>query len=932
MIISNKIIGICIMTRISTNLGSWSTQIYESIRGTNPISIFNRICIGDQTCFFDRVWSLDSSKNLLREKIQVCKEKAGIRGDKYSPDLELWKSEVVGLSLGVPEVVGEGVSKTLPTQASSKNELIYNHELAKAATDQELDTLSRNVSTYATLAFLHNQLGPGPSVDSSILFDLIAKSEKNPQNDVLKMYIDHFSPQMRWGVFQKAWLKCAYYFSSGIISGVIHTTFQNMLAELRLSTNGKTESIFISLVNHLERFLKDYRGEKTLEDFIDKKDMPALCRELAPHLVNEFFPNISFFKVMFKKIPFMSIPAYLLDSTVGVAFNFGVRALVRSALPEILQTLSETLEATVVAKLTDQDGEQKEAPINYQIAIPVVRFVNEKLFAFSEQLKEPPLDVDEPPPPELAHKLEGVIDELLKLSVNPSNDPMIREGMRNGLIDGGYQLMKFLESEQETLLQQALSLSSLPFTESQEPIDIEADKKEFEALWANQEKLLETVNDRVFNLEAKKFVGSPSKQVTYVLTKEHNKIKRYLEEGLSDFIGLKSSLRIASEGLQRTDYRDYDMALAKHLVFWDGFLSMVKEGTKQHNPKPVREMLYREFYPLCKEGVAQIDRISELQDQWVLHTRHRELKRHFQEVSFLLSVKRVQDLNLSQVQRVLHKIEVLLPATTPELQVLKRFVESFSSLKSIEGYLKDLLAVKSLLRKQKQGSLNRESLEEFKKFLSKYPQLQKEREFALLYKKYAAVCQGEGAILGTSKELVLLELSKRIEREIVLQSQKVKDLQINLLHRIYPTRKASSFKVPCPLGDLLKELDQWVKLKRNGYEALEKGNLKELSTGTKDLQRHVGLLEKTIHKMEPHALYFPVESVLDGLAWTFGDLTNVPGITGIKQNLLRDLKGIIEGVSPLITAKKEEGKKNLYSWIEKLALYESLKYFKSKNN
>ncbi len=184
------------MPKISSNLGSWSTRIYETIRGTNPISIFNRICIADRTCFFDRVWNVDNSKTVLREKIQVCREKAGIRGEKYSPDLELWKSEVIGLSRGVQQNADTRKGKTLPTQASPKNELIYNHELAKAATDQELDTLSQNVSTYSTLIFLHNQLGPGPEVDSSILFDIIAQNEKNPQKDVLKMYIDHFSPKI----------------------------------------------------------------------------------------------------------------------------------------------------------------------------------------------------------------------------------------------------------------------------------------------------------------------------------------------------------------------------------------------------------------------------------------------------------------------------------------------------------------------------------------------------------------------------------------------------------------------------------------------------------------------------------------------------------------------------------------------------------------
>ncbi len=913
------------MPKISSTLGARSTQIYEVFRGPNPISYFNRICLFDRTCFFDRVWNLESSTGELKEKIQICKEKAGIRGPKYSPELESWKKEVIELSAGVQRT-GVYTEKNLPSRASPKNELVYNYDIAKSATDQELDTLSRNVSIYTTLLLIH----PDSKVDTGVIFDLIAQNKKDPSKDILNMYIEHFSENLQWNLFQRMWIKCLYYLSSGIISGVIHTTFQNMLEELRLSTDGKTERIFGGLLDHLEKFLKDYSGEKPLEDFIEKKDMPALCREISPHLVREFFPNISFFKVRSKKIPLTTIPSLLLDSTVGVLLNLGLRILVRRALPDVLQKLSDTLEATVLSKLTDKELKEEEQPINYQFAIPIFRFINEKLFGFATTLKEPPLDIDEPPPPRIAARLEGVIDALMKLSQNPSNNPMVREGLRNGLIDGGYQLMKYWQKEQETLLQQALILSSLPFTENQELPDLEADKKEFESLWKAQARLLETVNDRIFSLEVKKNFGTPSTQVNYLLAKEHKKIKRYLEEGLSEFIGLKSSLKKASKDLKMAEYLGFDQTLSKHLVFWEGFLSLMKAGTKKLNPKPATEMLFREFYPLCKEATAQVDRISKLQDEWVMCTRHKELKKHFEEMGYLLGVKRVQDLNLLQIQIVLNKIEILLPPNPREVQILKRFIESFSSLKTTEGILKDLLAVRVLLKKQKQGSLTSESLGELKVFLSNYPQFQKDKEFAKIYKQYNAVFFGDSDLDRRSKEDIVQEFSKNIEREIQEQSQKIKDLQLNLLHRIYPNRAVSSFSVPCPLGNLLKELRDWVVKRKNGYEILEKANLHLLQEGTKDLEEHVTLLERKIHKLEPHSLHFPLESVIDGAAWAFGDVGNIPGISSVKQNLLQELTSVLAGVTPLITAKKEEGKRNLYSWIETLALYEGLKYFKSK--
>ena len=120
------------MPKISSNMNSW--------------------------CSWDSVKNLEESKNSLREKVEICKEKAGIRANKYPPVLEAWKKEVIGLA--------EGVQKTssvdyLPSQASSRNGLGYNREIAREATNKDLAGLSRNVSKYTTLWLLHSFAGAG---------------------------------------------------------------------------------------------------------------------------------------------------------------------------------------------------------------------------------------------------------------------------------------------------------------------------------------------------------------------------------------------------------------------------------------------------------------------------------------------------------------------------------------------------------------------------------------------------------------------------------------------------------------------------------------------------------------------------------------------------------------------------------------------------
>jgi hypothetical protein len=227
MIIANKMIEFCnYMPKISSNMSHFFS--------------------------WDSVKSLEASKNSLREKVEICKEKAGIRANKYPTALESWKKEVIGLADGVQKT---SLIDPLPSQASSKNELGYNRDIARSATDKDLGGLSRNVSKYTTLWLLHSYAGAGKKIDEGILLDIVAKSEKTPHLNPLELYIERAGNKLAW--WQTLSLRCLYWCSSGIISRVIDSSFRNLLREIRLSTDGKMEGIFENLLVHLSRFLKD---------------------------------------------------------------------------------------------------------------------------------------------------------------------------------------------------------------------------------------------------------------------------------------------------------------------------------------------------------------------------------------------------------------------------------------------------------------------------------------------------------------------------------------------------------------------------------------------------------------------------------------------------------------------------------------------------
>lgn len=882
MIIDIKMTEFCnYMPKISSNMNSW--------------------------CSWDSVKNLEESKNSLREKVEICKEKAGIRANKYPPVLEAWKKEVIGLA--------EGVQKTssvdyLPSQASSRNGLGYNREIAREATNKDLAGLSRNVSKYTTLWLLHSFAGAGKKIDEGILLDIVAKSEKTPHVSPLELYIERAGSKMSW--WQTVGLRCLSWFSSGIISRVIDSSFRNLLREIRLSTDGKMEGIFENLLVHLSQFLKDYRGEAPLGDFTEKKEVAELCRELAPFLVKECFPKIRFFNI------------WILDATIGSLFNWGVQGLLRSSLPSILQNLSEM----VLANLTADPSTVYS--VNYRFANPIIRFINDKLFAFATELKNPQLEVPDPTPPRIAEKLGEVVDQLMKLSVHPSENEDIRDGLRNGLIDGGYQLMKYWQREQENILQQLLSLASLPFTEAEGVPDIEVDRAEYKELWKVQNERVDLVCNRIIDLEVKKRVsGAPSSQVTYHLDTQHKKTKRFLEEGLSDIIGLKSSLAKASQDLEKSECIGFDVVLGKHLVFWESFLDLMKESTKSHYPARANEALVLEFYPLCREASSQISCISQMQDQWMLYTRHQELKALFCSLLCIVDGKKLQDIDIVAFRALVNKIEILLPPNPIEVQVLKKFEEIFESLNNTAKVLQDLEKVKVVLKTKRKGSVDFvEGAAEMKLLLSKHPKLREDREFIQLYKKYNSLCQNSVRVEVESIESALQEIIKKIEKEMGQQRQYVQDLQLSLLHRIHPEKPAASFSVPLPMNSLVKELSLWVLKKEHGYEVLERQNRLSLQEGVKDLQEHVDLLENKVRRMQPGILYFP----LDLIHWW---LETGPVVSRVfkayKRQLIQDVSGILIGVAPLITAKREEGKKNLYSWIERLALYEAVKYFKNKS-
>jgi hypothetical protein len=857
---------------------------------------------------WDSIKGLEKSKNILREKVEICKEKAGIHGNKYPVPIDAWKKEIIGLANGIEKT---SFLDPLPSQASSKNGLGYNREIARAITNKDLQGLSRNVSKYTNLWLLHTHVGAGKKVDPAILLDIVAKSEKTPDVNPLELYISRAGNKLSW--WQVLGLRVLHWGFSGFTSRLIESSFQNLLKEIRFSTEGKMEPIFENLLVHLSRFLKDYRGETPLEDFTEKKEVAELCRELAPFLVKECFPNIRFFNVS------------LLDATIGSFFNWVVHRQLRGALPFVLQNLSEM----VLANLTADPS--TVYPVNYRFANPVIRFINDKLFAFATELKKPPLEIPDPTPPRIAEKLAEVVDELMKLSVHRSENEEIRDGLRNGLIDGGYELMKYWQREQENILQQLLSLASLPFTEAGEASDIESDRAEYKELWKAQNERVDLVCNRIIDLEVKKRVsGVPSSQVNYHLDTSHKKTKRFLEEGLSDLIGLKSTLQKASKDLEKSGYRGFDVVLGKHLVFWESFLDLMKESTKPHYPSRANEALIQNFYPLCDEASAQVSRISQLQDEWMLYTRHQELKDLFCSLLRAVDRKKLQDIDVSAVKFLINKIEVLLPPNPIEVQVLKKFMEIFESLKNTGTILQDLEKLKISLKTKRKGAVDfAEGATEMKLLLAKHPKLREDRECILLYKKYNSLLQNRFHVETGSIESVLKEIIHKIEREIGEQWQYLKDLQLSLLHRIHPDKQSSSFNVPLPMSSLVKQLSSWVLSKEHGYEVLEGQNRAALQIGAQDLLRHADFLEGKVRTMQPSRLYFPLEI----FHWC---LEKAPVVNllfeAYKRQLFQEVSGILIGVTPLITAKKEEGKKHLYSWIERLALYEAVKHFKNKKD
>ncbi len=980
-----------------------------------------------ETCFptpsiaTKKVTVIETPASELQKKIDVCRKKAGI-GEVLEP----WRKEIISLAQEVPSDIND----TTPTPASSRPALEYNHNLAKAATDVELETLSTNFSRFASLTLIPKISffgvsilgGPSDKVEFSKVLGFIGATQKSEDSEkkLLDLYIDYCATQMSWSpiekFFRKRLIKVSYWFLSGALPKIIESACKKVLSEIRSSTDGKIETIFEMLIGHFEKFLQSYvkgtdlegadaqldnltelcstffqsKGEKlepsvnslfnyldavkeeyykenslrgiefkrvtlrrlcndvrssskeSIEPLLEKimgefenllqeykpENLKGLCEEISPFLMDAFFPKLTFCEERFKEIPVLSSFGFLWR-TIDRLIDMGVRAFLLPALPGILESGASSVEAAV----------KGQSAINYKLAIPIVGFINDKLESLGEMLKEPQRKTNEPPPEGLRKKLEGVIKLVMGLA-DPnklSRDPQIEKPFENGLINGGFQFMKFWEREQEGLLKSVLELTTdLVFPKTEATLSApEKDKEKFEKLVKTQEKTIEEISSLIIDTEVKNFcVGTPSIQIEYHLFTEHEKIKRYLEEGISDVRGLQSALKTGIEDVTQSNYKGFDLVLGKHWIVWEGFLSLMEEATKPYYPKAATAILSENFYPLCANAKEQMDQISGLQDQWVLAKRHKELKEHFSIIAKLLETPRELG-DFSQIQTLLDKIAILIPSKDShlpkEVLVLKAWIDGLLTVKQKEDEL--------VLPQIKANILKRPSL-----FTDSVD------------------------LKGLTEEGLAEEIRDKI--------QALSNLQLNLLYRITPEKSTPSFgKFPLAFVTLVTEFKKWSLKQSTGYQALEEKNRIALVTGAQDLQvQHKGLLN-TIKPMAPKAPSHYRESAvnvgaraLDYVAstlptWVTPIFSYINPIQRIKQNLVKDLNAVLEGITPLISGgkviqpgpvvplgdypgvagnapivegtieqiEKRKEKTNLYTWVQKLTLYETLKYFQKES-
>jgi hypothetical protein len=562
------------------------------------------------------------------------------------------------------------------------------------------------------------------------------------------------------------------------------------------------------------------------------------------------------------------------------------KGLLERCLPDWLKAAADGLENSITGK---SDG--TVATINYGLTNPILHFINTKLSEFLVILDEPKRETDEPVPDDLKEKLGSVVKELMALAKDKlSGNGATQEGLRDGLIEGGYLLLKFWQGQQEVLLKSILELTvnSLYPADDSHSVTLAPEEKEHNQLLEDQREIVGKISSKIIDVTVKQIaVGAPASQVNYHWYTNYNRIRSYLEEGLADTVGIQKAFKEDNA----------NTVLNKHWVFWEGFLSLMKEATKQHYPEQAREMLMKEFYPLCESASKQLELIKHLQEEQILCSNHEKLKVLFVGAYFELmqpladnqyGPKEPETIDVAKLQDLLKKIAVLFPSGNDkpkEVIVLETYLGKLEELRALEKTNK-ALRVKQL-------------------------------------------------DLGADADTFRLELDA-VKKDLKGSNEMLMKEQLQLLRTINLGLKAEEFKSPMSFTTFIEKLGEWIQEKANGYHTLQEQNFAKFKTEAQKLKGQNTELLAQVRKMKPAKLHNVLEESYDRAEkWPTEGILYRLGRAAInyfaKAPLQKDFDAVLGGVRRLINAEKTApGQKNLYVAAERKLLEEVLKYYKTR--
>ncbi len=845
--------------------------------------------------FAERVSFLENSKDKLINKITACKGNAGI-GDALAP----WNQEVVKFSREVGSNFEIGGS-TLPSLASAKS---ADASDPVAETDKVLAQFIDKFSTWTILVTIHELEGPKTGVTYTDLSSIVGKTSS--PKDALDRYIELCKEKTGWdktfyGSFRTWCMNQAYPVLSRHIPRIIEKAFKGVIKEIRKSTDedGKIKKVFEGLMEYLESFLKEYSSQVNAAGGQAPTQEPSiedLCKGLSPYLISEFIDKINLCKEGFKGNwtrfgnPFW-LGRGVVDPTLDQIIRIG---LLEPRLPGWLKTAANGLENSITGK-SDGNVATAGSAINYGLTNPILNFINAKLSDFLVILDAPKRETEDPVPEELKEKLGGVVKELMALAKDKlSGNVTTQDGLRDGLIDGAYLLLKFWQGQQEVLLKSILELTvnSLYPTGDSDPSTLASEELKHKQLLEDQREIVGKISSKIIDVKVKEMaVGSPSSQVNYHWFSQYSKIRSYLEEGLADTIGIKRAFK----------EDDLDTVLNKHWVFWEGFIALMKEATKKHYPEQAREMLMKEFYSLCEFASEQMDLIRHLQEEKRLCSNHEKLRKLFVKEYFELMEKRVdgthrakdpEAINIQNMHALLKEMAVLFPSGNDrprELIVLETYIGKLEGLRSME------------------------------------------REIATLQIRIGSLNQG-------AKDQI-----DNLCLELALASKRLRIEQLKLLRTIKPELSSEEFKSPMAFGGLLENLGGWLQEKANGYDRLHKQNLERFRLEVSKLPAQNTKLLARVRAMKPEKLHNVLEERYDEAEkWPAEGFSYKVGRAAInyfaKAPLQKDFDAVLGAVRCLINAEKTDvqssseapRKKNLYVAAERKLLEEVLRYYKTR--